>query len=324
MYSIIQLQEIISAEIKKIDFNISPTELYEPVKYTMESGGKRIRPSLVLAAHNIFSEKINDALPAALAFEVFHNFTLLHDDIMDNSPIRRNQDTVHMKWDANTAILSGDAMIIMAYGFLKELSPDKLKPVFSLFNDTALEVCEGQQYDMNFEIREDVSEEEYMEMIRLKTSVLIAACLKAGAITGGASEKDADYLYDFGLNIGLAFQLQDDLLDVYADFKEFGKKIGNDILTAKKTFLLINAIEKADNETKKSLLNTLHDTEFTNEKKIKTVADIYNKLQIKELTEKRISEYHQKALESMELVLCEAERKNVLLDFADMIMKRNK
>jgi len=324
MYTIQDLQKIISEEINKINFNIQPEALYEPIEYTLEAGGKRIRPVLVMAAHNLFSDEIEDAVPVALAFEVFHNFTLLHDDIMDNSPVRRNKATVHKKWDANTAILSGDAMVIMAYGFLKKLSSEKLKPVFSLFNDTASEVCEGQQYDMNFESRNDVSEDEYLEMIRLKTSVLIASCLKAGAITGGAGKEDADLLYDFGLNIGLAFQLQDDLLDIYADFDTFGKQIGNDILTAKKTFLLINAYERADKETKIQLIDTLNSHGISDEEKIKTVTDIYGKLGIKELTEERINNYHEKALRSMDAVSCDSEKKDVLLQFAETIMKRDK
>lgn len=324
MHTITQLQERISREILNIKLNKPPKELYEPIEYTIESGGKRIRPALVLAAHNMFSESIEEAIPVSLAFEVFHNFTLLHDDIMDNSPVRRNKATVHKKWDANTAILSGDAMMILAYSFLKELEAEKMKSVFTLFNKTAMEVCEGQQYDMNFENRNDVSEEEYLEMIKLKTSVLIAACLKAGAITGGASNEDADKLYNFGLNIGLAFQLKDDLLDVYANFEDFGKQIGNDILTAKKTFLLINALEHADSKMKEELIQTLYDSKLKAEDKIRTVTDVYDVLQIKDLTEKKINDYHQKALDAMQSVSVNEEKKQVLLGFAESIMNRKK
>ncbi len=249
MFTLIQLQEFISEKIQSLNLDKEPKGLYEPISYTLVSGGKRIRPALVLAACNMFSEKIEPAIPVALAFEVFHNFTLLHDDIMDNSPIRRNKETVHEKWNQNTAILSGDAMMIEAYEFLTELPAGLLKNILKLFNKTALEVCEGQQYDMDFETKEIVSEEDYLNMIKLKTSVLIAAALKAGAICGGASDTDADLLYDFGLNIGLAFQIQDDLLDTYADTAVFGKKNGNDIITGKKTFLLINALQKADFKT---------------------------------------------------------------------------
>ena len=324
MYTINQLQEKISKEINNLQLDISPKELYDPIKYTLKSGGKRIRPSLVLAACNLFSESVKEAIPVALAFEVFHNFTLLHDDIMDNSPIRRNKDTVHVKWDANTAILSGDAMMIKSYAFLKELPEKIMKPIFVLFNDTAMEVCEGQQFDMNFENREKVSEDEYLNMIKLKTSVLIAACLKAGAIVGGANKKDSDLLYDFGLNLGLAFQLQDDLLDVYADTDLFGKKTGNDIITGKKTFLLINAIEKSDKDTSERLIQLLNTNNVENEDKISYVTNIYNQLGIKDLTEMKIKEYHQRAVESIDLVSCKNERKKILLVFADQIMNRNK
>ena len=324
MYSIEQLQKIISEEINKVDFGNEPSKLYEPIKYTLDAGGKRIRPALVLAACNIFSENIENAIPVALAFEVFHNFTLLHDDIMDNSPKRRNKETVHVKWDNNTAILSGDAMMIKAYGFLNDLSANLLKEIFPIFNTTAIEVCEGQQYDMDFETKENVSEEDYLEMIKLKTSVLIAAALKAGAICGGANENDANLLYDFGLNIGLAFQLQDDLLDVYADTNIFGKQNGNDIITGKKTFLLINAFEKANTETSAKLKELISNKNINEQEKVKQVTDIYNKLQIKELTETKIKEFHNKAIKSINSLSAETDKKSILLVFASLIMKRTK
>ncbi len=324
MYTINQLQEKISQEINKLNFDIQPARLYEPIKYTLDAGGKRIRPSLVLAACNLFSDDIEHAVPIALAFEMFHNFTLLHDDIMDNSPIRRNKDTVHIKWDTNTAILSGDAMMIKAYEFLKELPANLMKDIFSVFNDTALQVCEGQQYDMDFEDLEHVTEDEYLNMIKLKTSVLIAASLKAGAICGGANDNDAELLYDFGLNIGLAFQVQDDLLDVYADTELFGKQTGNDIISGKKTFLLINACEKADHETAKRLKDLIKDKNIQNEDKINSVKKIFNQLNIRELTENKIKDLHHKAMRSINKVSCETDKKDVLINFADQIMNRNK
>jgi len=324
MFSITELQKKISQEINKLNLNKKPPRLYEPIKYTLDAGGKRIRPALVLAACNMFSEDIEIATPVALAFEVFHNFTLLHDDIMDNSPIRRGKETVHVKWDNNTAILSGDAMMIKAYGFLKSLPANLLKEVFIIYNNTALEVCEGQQYDMDFETQENVTETEYLNMIKLKTSVLIAASLKAGAICGGANKKDANLLYEFGLNIGLAFQLQDDLLDVYADTNIFGKQKGNDIITGKKTFLLINAFEKSDNEISKKLSNLISDKKLNKQEKIEQVTLIYNKLKIKELTELKIKEFHQEALQSINSLSVENNKKEVILGFADLIMNRDK
>ncbi len=324
MFTIEHLQQKISDEINKVDLVREPSNLYQPIKYTLDAGGKRIRPALVLAACNIFSKDIENAIPVALAFEVFHNFTLLHDDIMDNSPKRRNKETVHVKWNENIAILSGDAMMIKAYGFLNDLSANLLKEIFPVFNKTALEVCEGQQYDMDFETTKNVSEEDYLKMIKLKTSVLIAASLKAGAISGGANEKDANLLYDFGLNVGLAFQLQDDLLDVYADTNVFGKQTGNDIITGKKTFLLINAMEKADDETLKELQSLISDQKIDKQEKVAKVTNIYNSLGIKELTENKISQLHNKAINSLNSLSVENGKKDVLLSFADLIMKREK
>ncbi len=324
MLDVKMLQEIVSTEIANLKFGNEPLELYDPIRYALESGGKRIRPTLVLAGCSLFSDDIKAALPAALAFEIFHNFTLLHDDIMDNSPIRRNRPTVHKKWDANTAILSGDAMMIKAYMQLEQLPPGCPVPVFKLFNQTALEVCEGQQYDMNFETRTSVSEEEYLHMIKLKTSVLIAACLKAGAIIGGADENNAQALYNFGLNIGLAFQLQDDLLDVYAETSEFGKQKGNDIITGKKTFLLIKALESAKPETKEELNAILISKSMSDDEKIRRVIAIYNSLNIKESTEAKIKNFYQSALKEIDLINAPDEKKGMLSGFAGQIMERKK
>ncbi len=317
-----QLQHIISEKINALNFNKEPEALYEPIEYTLASGGKRIRPALTLAACNMFSEDVEKAVPAALAFEVFHNFTLLHDDIMDNSPIRRNKPTVHKKWNSNTAILSGDAMMIKAYELLSELPSGILKKILPLFNKTALEVCEGQQYDMNFENCDNVSEEEYLKMIKLKTSVLIAAALKAGATVGGADDKDADLLYEFGINLGLAFQIRDDLLDTYADTNIFGKKTGNDIITGKKTFLLITALQKSDAETSVKLSEIISDKNIKEDKKIELVINIYDKLNIKSITENKIKEFYLKAIKSLNKLSVQDNKKTELLTFADLIINR--
>ncbi|MCF6364887.1 MAG: polyprenyl synthetase family protein [Bacteroidales bacterium] len=324
MYTINQLQEKISQEINSLNFGENPSNLYVPIKYMLDAGGKRIRPALALAACNMFSEKIEIAIPVALAFEIFHNFTLLHDDIMDNSPIRRNKETVHLKWNKNTAILSGDAMMIKAYDFLKDLPAELFVKVFPVFNDTALQVCEGQQYDMDFETQKKVSEPEYLNMIKLKTAVLIAASLKAGAICGGATDKQANLLYEFGLSIGLAFQIQDDLLDVYADENLFGKQNGNDILTGKKTFLLINALEKSDSETSKKLIERINNKSINDKEKIAVVIKIYDKLNIKTTTEQKIKKLHQKALNSLNSVPLQAGKKEELYDFANLLVSRKK
>lgn len=324
MYGIIQLQEIISEEINKLNFDKTPENLYKPVKYTMQGNGKRIRPALVLAACNLFSESVKPAIPVALAFEVFHNFTLLHDDIMDNSPIRRNKETVHKKWDVNTAILSGDAMMILAYEFLKDLPAELLKTIFPVFNETALQVCEGQQYDMDFEKQKIVSETEYIEMIRLKTSVLIAAALKSGALCGGADEKQADLLYQFGLNLGIAFQIQDDLLDTYADVNVFGKQTGNDIITEKKTFLLIKALELLNFNKREELLTLISNTEIENNEKIKRVKDFYEKIEIQKHTEQQIKFYYEKAIHALREIPLPDDKKSGLFDFAELILTRKK
>ncbi len=324
MFTLTELQKTIEEKISSLNFDKEPQGLYAPIEYALTSGGKRIRPVLVLAGCNIFSETIEQALPSAFAFEVFHNFTLLHDDIMDNSPMRRNKETVHKKWNANTAILSGDAMMIEAYKLLSDLPEHSFKKVFSIFNKTALEVCEGQQYDMDFESREEVPEEEYLNMIKLKTSVLIAAALKAGAIIGGASEKDADLLYQFGINIGLAFQIQDDLLDSYGDTSVFGKKTGNDIITAKKTFLLIKAQQLADAQTKEKLNALIKDKSMDKETKIASVIEIYDRLDIKNKAMTAINAYYKQATEHLDKVSGDDAAKKELFNFASKIMKRNK
>ena len=300
MLSFTQITEIVESAIHQIDFNLSPGELFDPIKYTLALGGKRIRPALTLIACNIYDDNIEKAIKPALGMEVFHNFTLLHDDLMDQADKRRRQPTVHKKWNTNTAILSGDAMLIAAYQLIGEACEPYLKKIMQIFSQTALEICCGQQYDMAFEKRKRVTEDEYFEMIRLKTAVLIACCLKTGAILGGAPDKDADLLYQFGIFTGLAFQLQDDLLDVYGKTETFGKNIGGDILCNKKTFLLINAFNLADHKQKMVMdlfMNPSHS--FTPEEKIKTFTEIYNQLNIKHITKQRINKLNALAMEEL-------------------------
>jgi len=324
VYTIKELQEFVEQRIKSLNTDKEPKGLYDPINYILGIGGKRIRPVLVLAAYNLYRDNIEDIIRPALALEVFHNFTLLHDDIMDKADIRRNQPTVHKKWSENTAILSGDAMSIRAYMLIAETPSQVLPQVLRVFNQTALEVCEGQQYDMDFETRLDVREEEYLEMIRLKTSVLIAGSLKIGAILADAPVLDTDNIYDFGLNLGLAFQLQDDYLDSFGDVKVFGKKIGNDILSNKKTFLLINALKRADKETKNQLISLIEKTDFDSQEKIDTVLEIYKKTNADKLLKEKMAFYYEKAIKSLNSLSVDGDKTKILHDFAEKMMVREK
>lgn len=322
MYTLKELQDLIKEHISNNKIGREPYTLYDPINYTLDTGGKRIRPALVLLACNLFTDDISDAIKPAVGLEIFHNFTLLHDDIMDHADIRRGQPTVHKKWDENTAILSGDAMLIKAYDFFFDCQSPNLREILKVFNQTALEVCEGQQYDMEFEDRDQVSESEYLRMIELKTSVLLAGALKIGALIGGASIDDADLLYDFGRNIGLAFQLQDDFLDVYGDESVFGKQIGGDIVANKKTFMLIKARQLAK-ETKAERLNQLIlEKEFNRDDKVRDVTEIYNKLGIKELVQHRILEYTEKALDQLDQVRVDNSKKMELKNLAGKLINR--
>lgn len=322
MRTFAQLLERIEQEIARLQFDCPPKSLYEPIEYILALGGKRIRPALTLMACDLYATEIEQAVRPALGLEVFHNFTLLHDDLMDEADMRRNKPTVHKVWNANTAILSGDAMLIEAYRLIGETQPELLKPIFDLFTRTALEICGGQQYDMEFESRMDVKEEEYMEMIRLKTAVLLACALKMGALLGGAPLADAEHLYDFGIHIGLAFQLQDDLLDVYGDPKTFGKNIGGDILCNKKTFLLINALRLADPEQKQELLGWIAREEYDPQEKIQAVTHIYNVLGLKTLTEDRIEALYQAAEQHFQALSVAQERTVILKAVCDRLMHR--
>jgi len=322
MYTLKELQNIISTAILKEKLGREPFSLYEPITYTLESGGKRVRPALVLMACNLFSDRIEQALKPAIGIEIFHNFTLLHDDIMDQADIRRGVPAVHKKWNESTAILSGDAMFIKAYDYFLDCESPNFRTILKVFNNTALEVCEGQQYDMEFESRENVSEAEYLRMIELKTSVLLAAALKIGALVGGASEKDANLLYEFGRNIGLAFQLQDDFLDVYGDPSVFGKQIGGDIMANKKTFLLIKALELAKEKKLEDLKYWISKTEVVREEKVAAVTTIFNKLDIQKIVQNRILELTQKALDQLDLIQVENDKKIELKNFAGKLINR--
>lgn len=322
-----KVDEILTAVeefIARLPYDRKPESIYEPIKYVLSIGGKRIRPVLMLLAYNMYKDDPKRILMQACALETYHNYTLLHDDLMDNADVRRGMPTVHKKWNANTAILSGDSMLVMAYQRMAQCPQDKLKPVIELFTETALEIGEGQQYDMDFETRNDVTEEEYIEMIRLKTSVLLACATKIGAIMAGAPESDQDNLYNFGEQIGLAFQLQDDLLDVYGDPKVFGKAIGGDITCNKKTFMLINAFNRADDRQRAELEKWVDATDFDRNEKIAAVTKIYDEIGIRALCEEKIEYYFNQARTYLDAVCVADGKKLELMEYADRLMKRNK
>ena len=317
-----EILEKINSYLDNLPYTREPQSLYEPVKYALSMGGKRIRPSLMLMAYNMFKDDPESILPTACAIETYHNYTLLHDDLMDNAAMRRGMPTVHVKWDANTAILSGDSMLVLAFQRMMQCAPDKLKPVLDLFTETSLEIGEGQQYDLDFEPRTDVTEDEYIEMIRLKTSVLLACSLKLGAIQAGAPAADADNLYKFGELMGLAFQLQDDYLDVYGDPAVFGKAIGGDILCNKKTYMLINAYNRTGDDMRGELTRWVTAEEFDPAEKIAAVTAIYDKVGIKELAEQKINYYFDQSRKYLAAVNVPDERKAVLAGYTDKMMKR--
>ncbi|MEO5909398.1 MAG: polyprenyl synthetase family protein [Pelobium sp.] len=322
MHSIQELQNIIDQKVKETSYPSEPKELYEPIAYLMALGGKRLRPALVLMATDLFGGNIEDAISPALAVELFHNFTLMHDDIMDKAPLRRGKPTVHAKWGEAVAILSGDVMFVKAYKMMIQVKPEILLPILDIFNETAVGVCEGQQIDMNFETRDKVQVEEYLEMIRLKTAVLLAGALKIGALIGNASEKEAQLLYDFGENLGVAFQLQDDILDVYGDPEKFGKQVGGDIIANKKTFLLIKALELAKDKTREDLNYWLSLNDFDVEEKVKAVRNIYDELNIRALSSQQMDFYASKAMTAFEKINASVEKKKVIMDFSELLLKR--
>ena len=322
MFTASELLEKFSDHIAGLQFTRTPKGLYVPVEYVLSMGGKRLRPVLMLMAYNLYQEDITRIYALAIGIEIYHNYTLLHDDLMDRADRRRGKETVHKVWNDNTAILSGDAMLVLAYQFMAESPRPLLKEVIDLFSLTALEICEGQQMDMEFEERNDVTEEEYLEMIRLKTAVLLAASLKIGARLGGASEEDAGRLYDFGMQIGVAFQLKDDFLDVYGNPKVFGKNIGGDILCNKKTYMLIKALEHADPGQREQLNAWIDAKDFQPAEKIAAVTHLYNQIGVKEICEIKMSEYSARAMESLAAVRIAEEKKEELKKMVDSLMYR--
>lgn len=322
MFTSSELLEKINHHVASLGFSRAPYQLYEPISYVLSMGGKRIRPVLMLMAYNLYREDIDKILGPATGIEVYHNHTLLHDDLMDRADRRRGKETVHKVWGDNAAILSGDAMLLLAYRYMLQCPEEYVEQVTNLFTETAIEICEGQQMDMEFEQRLDVTEQEYLEMIRLKTSVLLAASLKIGAILGGATPEDAQRLYEFGQNMGLAFQLKDDLLDVYGDVAVFGKNIGGDILCNKKTFLLIKALEHADAEQSVCLNKWLDAVDYVPQEKIDAVTYIYNQIGVKELCEQKIAMYSAAAKENLLAVNLPEEKKVELMKIVEKMMHR--
>lgn len=298
-----------------------PVNLYEPIDYILQIGGKRLRPVLTLMTCDLFNGNVNQAYDAALGIEIFHNFTLVHDDIMDRAPIRRGKETVHKKWDINTGILSGDAMMIVAYQCFENYEPIVFKKLLKLFSKTGLEVCEGQQLDIDFETRDDVTIEEYLQMITFKTSVLVAAAMKMGAIIAEVDDVEGELIYDFGLNIGLAFQLQDDYLDTFGDEAQFGKQIGGDISENKKTFLYLKTMEVCGMKDKEELM-ALYKSTANNEHKINEVTQIFKNNNISEITIQEIESYTNKAFEILNKLSISDEKKAVLKNFGSSLMKR--
>lgn len=313
-------EDFLSYLNKKIELK-EPVNLYKPIKYILEIGGKRLRPILVLMICDLFQEDSKKALNAALSIEVFHNFTLVHDDIMDSAPIRRGKETVHKKWDKNTGILSGDAMLIMAYQCIESYEPELFKKLMILFSKTALEVCEGQQWDIDFETRNDVTIDEYIRMITYKTSVLIGAAMQMGAMVANASEKEINAIYNFGLYLGLAFQLQDDYLDTFGNSETFGKQIGGDIIENKKTYLYLKALEICKENEQKELYN-LYNSNDLNEAKVENVTSIFKENNIDKLVKDEIQNYTEKAFEYLKELSISDEKKQVLKNFGLSLMKR--
>ena len=321
-YTAPQLLDQINAYLEQMPYSRPPKGLYEPIAYELSLGGKRVRPVLMLMAYNIYKEDVERILPQAAGLETYHNHTLLHDDVMDKADMRRNKPTVHNVWNDNTAILSGDAMLILAYRLMAEGLTDKLAEVMHIFTETTMEICEGQQWDMEFEARMDVKVDEYIEMIRLKTSVLLAAALKIGACLADAPAEEAQKLYDFGVKMGLAFQLQDDWLDVYGDPKVFGKNIGGDILCNKKTYMLITALEQADTRQREELTRWLNAGDDVPAEKIAAVTALYNEVGVGKCCEEKVEAYYSEGLTILESIALPEERKQVLKEFACSLMNR--
>ena len=322
MYKADELLKKVNEALDGLKYDRKPATLYAPIQYVLALGGKRVRPVLMLLAYNLYREDPERIMTQAIGLETYHNFTLLHDDLMDNADMRRGHDTVHRKWNPNQAILSGDTMLLQAFQRMGQCEADKLQAVIGLFTETTLEIDEGQQLDVEFETRQDVTEEEYIEMIRLKTSVLLACAVKIGAILAGASEADQDNLYKFGEQIGLAFQLQDDLLDVYGDPKVFGKNIGGDITSNKKTYMLINAVNRANPAQREELMRWIDAKTFNREEKVKAVTRLYDEIGIRQLCEEKMEACYALAKDYLARVSVSEECKAELKAYAAAMMKR--
>lgn len=323
MHSISQYQDFFVTYLEAQNSIKEPKNLYEPINYILELGGKRMRPVLTLLVSEIFNSDYKKALPAAMAVEVFHNFSLVHDDIMDDAPLRRGKETVHEKWNINTGILSGDAMLILAYQFFEKYEPSTFRDLAKLFSKTALEVCEGQQWDVDFETRTNVTIAEYLKMIEYKTAVLVAAAMKMGAIIAETSEENANAIYDFGLNLGLAFQLQDDYLDAFGDPETFGKQVGGDIIENKKTYLYLKAVSLSDAKIAEQLTQLFSINSKENEEKINAVKTIFVESGAAASTQEAIHFYTFKAFETLEKLNISSDKKNMLREFGEKMMNRN-
>ena len=323
MYAITYYQDIVTAHFKSLALKKEPATLYEPIRYILSLGGKRLRPVLTLISAEVFDVDCQKALPAATAVEVFHNFSLIHDDIMDDAPLRRGNETVHEKWNINTGILSGDAMLILAYQYFEEYEPIIFRELAKLFSKMALEVCEGQQYDVDFETRDDVTIPEYLKMIECKTAVLVGASMKMGAIVAGTSVENANAIYDFGLNLGIAFQLQDDYLDAFGNPETFGKQVGGDIIENKKTYLYLKATEFATANEKEQLLHLFSIQPSDNTDKINSVKEIFDQTGASEATQKAIQNFTLKAFETLEKMNIGTDKKAILKAFGENLMRRN-
>ncbi len=325
MYTFDELKSIFTDYIKQNHFDKEPWGLYDPVNYLMSLHGKRIRPVACLMTANIFEDNVSKALPIAYSIEMFHNFTLMHDDIMDDADLRRSNETVHVKYNVNTAILSGDLMMIMSYKHLIDCCDDLVlkDKILKLFTNTAIEVCEGQQYDMDFETDDNVSISKYLLMIKLKTAVLVAATFKAGAIMGGASDEDTDNLYKYGLNLGLAFQIQDDILDTYGDQSTFGKKIGGDIIQNKKTYLYLKALEIANKDTANNLRSLYNNNSISDEDKIREVKDVFNRLNVKDHADSLVAELTENAMDHFSALSVPKVKLEEIKKLAEYLLKRS-
>lgn len=322
MHTIYQYQEFISEYLQSQYEAKEPKNLYEPIHYILDLGGKRMRPVLTLMSAEVFDADYKKALPAALAVEVFHNFSLVHDDIMDDAPLRRGKETVHEKWNINTGILSGDAMLILAYQYFEKYQPKIFRKLAKLFSKTALEVCEGQQWDVDFEVRNDVTIPEYLKMIEYKTAVLVAAAMKMGAIIAEASKENANLIYDFGLNLGLAFQLQDDYLDAFGDPETFGKRVGGDIIENKKTYLYLKAAAFSKKEETQQLMHLFSIQPKDNSDKIKAVKEIFNSSGASKATQDAIQDFTFKAFQTLDKMNIGADKKEMLRAFGENLMGR--